>query len=377
MVGLIRNLGPCGWRRTLSLQVLHIWRTRMAIGFYFLLVITRIAHTPFADSWRNMKLLSFVFLHIQLMSWNLALLAFFGPLLWCWKSNINNTACGHVPITTTMQSAQPLPAIIPDLVSIELILLTSDDNNSNCIPTTIPDSSPTICTCFWLAILSPLHQTASQQHLQLQILALFDLLHCADQQIQVDYAQMQLMDNENGCLCQQAYAKAKKRGKDQHESSEACHMTLTKSLEKLACSDWKAEMQAPFKLIREHGKTQGKDIANHNKKALKQEKWECTLDKWHAAENKAEAEAERQLVQWCCEMAGLGKFVMEEMEKSKKKKPPEKAKATRAAKSMCLQERSECNQQLKERETPKKKGSHWNHAKSDKWPSANSNSLDQ
>ena len=59
------------------------------------------------------------------------------------------------------------------------------------------------------------------------------------------------MDNENGHLCQQAYAKAKKKGKDQRESSEARHMTLTESLEKLARSDWKAEMQTTFKLIRE------------------------------------------------------------------------------------------------------------------------------
>ena len=56
-------------------------------------------------------------------------------------------------------------------------------------------------------------------------------------------------------------------------------MTSTESLEKLAHSDWKAEMQATFKLIREHSKTQEKDIANHNKKALEQEKWERALDK--------------------------------------------------------------------------------------------------
>lgn len=130
--------------------------------------------------------------------------------------------------------------------------------------------------------------------------------------------------------------------------------------------------------LSEHSKTQEKDIANHNKKALEQEKRECTLDKRHAAEKKkAEAEAEKQLVRWCCEMAGLGKFAMEEMEKSKKKKLPEKAKAMRAAKSMCLRERSEHNQQSKEGETPKRKGSCRNHAKSDKRPSADSNSSDQ
>ncbi|EDR05141.1 uncharacterized protein LACBIDRAFT_329914 [Laccaria bicolor S238N-H82] len=119
-------------------------------------------------------------------------------------------------------------------------------------------------------------------------------------------------------------------------------MTSTESLEKLACSDWKAEMQATFKLIKEHDKTQEKDIANHNKKALEQEKQECVLDKQHAAEKKkAEVEVEKQLVQWHCEMAGLGKFAMEEMEKLKKKKLPQKAKAKRAAKSTRLQERNQ------------------------------------
>ena len=88
-------------------------------------------------------------------------------------------------------------------------------------------------------------------------------------------------------------------------------------------------------------------------------------------------EAEKQLVRWRHEMAGLGKFAMEEMEKSKKKKLPEKAKATRAAKSTCRRERSECNQQSKEGETPKRKGSHRNHSKSDKRPSADANSSDQ
>ena len=76
-------------------------------------------------------------------------------------------------------------------------------------------------------------------------------------------------------------------------------------------------------------------------------------------------------------MAGLGNFAMEEMEKSKKKKLPEKAKAMRAAKSMRLWERSEHNQQSKEGETPKRKGSRRNCAKSDKQPSADSDSLDQ
>ena len=101
-----------------------------------------------------------------------------------------------------MKSAQPLPAIIPDLVPIELILPTSDDDNTNPIPTTIPDSSPTIRTRSRLAIPSPLHHTASRQDLQLQNSALFDLLHRADQQIQADYAQMRLMDDENGRLHQ-------------------------------------------------------------------------------------------------------------------------------------------------------------------------------
>jgi hypothetical protein len=116
----------------------------------------------------------------------------FGPLSSCWKSEVNKAACGHVPITksnlishysracvkafqpstikapfkqtgiwptdrdaldpivfelslnTTTKSAQPLPAIIPDLVPLELILPTSDDNNINPIPTTTPDSSPAI-----------------------------------------------------------------------------------------------------------------------------------------------------------------------------------------------------------------------------------------
>jgi hypothetical protein len=66
---------------------------------------------------------------------------------------------------------------------------------------------------------------------------------------------------------------------------------------------------------------------------------------------------------------------MEEMEKSKKK-PPQKAKATRAAKSTHLQERSEHNQHSKEGETPKRKGSHQNHVKS-RQPLADSDSSDQ
>jgi hypothetical protein len=200
-------------------------------------------------------------------------------------------------LNTTTKSAQPLPEIIPNLVPIELILPTSDDDNSIPIPTITPDSSLAIPTRFRLAIPTPLHHTALQQALHLQNSTLFDLLHHADQQLQADYAQMWLMDDENGHLRQQAYAKAKKKGKDQHEPSDVCHMTSMESLEKLAHSDWKVEMQATFKIIRECGKTQEKDIANHNKKVLEQEKQECALNKWHAAEQKkVEAEAEKLFV---------------------------------------------------------------------------------
>jgi hypothetical protein len=65
-------------------------------------------------------------------------------------------------------------------------------------------------------------------------------------------------------------------------------------------------MQATLKMIREHSKTQEKDIANHNKKVLEQEKRERALDKRHAAEKKkVEAESEKLFVQWRHEMAGL------------------------------------------------------------------------
>jgi hypothetical protein len=131
-----------------------------------------------------------------------------GPLSSCWKSEVNKSACGHVPIAksnlishhyswahvkafqpstikaavkwtgiwptdrdaldpivfepslnTTMKSAQPLPAIIPNLIPIELILPMSDDDNPIPIPTITPDSSPAIPTHFWLAIPTPLHHT--------------------------------------------------------------------------------------------------------------------------------------------------------------------------------------------------------------------------
>jgi len=364
----------------------------------------------------------------------------FGPLASCWKSEVNKAARGHVPITksnlishyakarvkafqqstikaafrqtgiwptdrdvldpivfepslnTTTKSAQPLPAIIPDLVPIELILPTSDDNGNPSTPTT-SNSDPTSATDlstatnlirarFRLAIPTPLHHTASRQDLRLQNSALFDLLYRADQQIQADYAQMRLMDDENGRLRQRAYAKAKKKGKDQRESSDARHMTSMENLEKLARSDWKAEMQGTFKLIRERGKTQEKEVANHNK-VLEQEKRERVLDKRYAAEmKKAEAEAEKQVARWRREMASLGKYAMEELKKSKKKPPTRKGAATRAAKSTRLHEKSECNQRAKEGETPKRKhagfgGRRRNRAGTSGHPFTDSESSDQ
>jgi len=325
----------------------------------------------------------------------------FGPLASCWKSIVNKAAGGYVPITktnviahyseardkafkpdtiknafrktgiwpmdrnaldpivyepsknTTTQAAQPLPADLTTLVvPIEIVTEPPAVETSATTDSSTPILAQTR-TRFRLAIPNPLPHTSSRHDLHQQVLAYHDLLKRTGEQIERDYAQMKLMDLENAKLRQRVFAKEKKKGKDKRSSAEARHMTSKEVLEALAKADWTSGMQEVFKQAKEVFKEREKNINDHYKRILEQEKRERQLDKKHAAAMKKRGEeAEKQEAAWRREMAGLGKYASDLLEREKKQKMKAKSKAVQP-KTVRTRARSERRQAAKEGERPK------------------------
>lgn len=184
-------------------------------------------------------------------------------------------------LNSTIRSTQPLAATLPTYIPIEILPTGSnnDENtptpNINTTETTdqqmksgTPASNTTTQTnnttapapptlppvWFWVIISQPLPHTASQKDLHTHNSDLLDLIQSFWQQIEVDFAQMQLMDLENGWLCQLAFEKERKKAKkgktDKWESSEACHITLEENLEKLATNSRKRRLGTTTRRLR-------------------------------------------------------------------------------------------------------------------------------
>lgn len=100
-----------------------------------------------------------------------------------------------------------------------------------------------------------------------------------------DYAKMKLMDLENECLCQNAFAKEQwKAARQKLASGQVCHMTAPEMMDLLARETWESTMKDLFKEASEEFKAQRKEIDDYHKKLAAEKK----------AKEKAQKAAERQ-----------------------------------------------------------------------------------
>ena len=98
---------------------------------------------------------------------------------------------------------------------------------------------------------TPLPATASRKDLYEQNTVLFEILAAARDQLIRSYAQMQVMDAENGRLRLRAFSRTKKH-RQFVNSAHARHMTSQEALEELAHAEWKATMKELFKEAATH-----------------------------------------------------------------------------------------------------------------------------
>ncbi|PSR73939.1 hypothetical protein PHLCEN_2v10246 [Hermanssonia centrifuga] len=99
---------------------------------------------------------------------------------------------------------------------------------------------------YHIAVPPSLPPVASRQALQAQNAELRALVELAAAQIVRDHAQMVLMDLENGSLCQQAFAKEKKR-QARFNTTHARHLTAEENIDALARAEWEGRMQVLFR----------------------------------------------------------------------------------------------------------------------------------
>ena len=247
----------------------------------------------------------------------------FGPLSRLWKAQVNKASRTHIPINktnllfyysearkeafkpstiqsafaktgihpfnpdvidqvafepaknTTAKSSQPLPARLPSFLLPLLEGSTSTDalNPMPSSPRAMPKTPTTQNQLRRLIIGIPpsLPHNSSRQALHHQLNELRAIATAACEQVQKDYAQMILMDDENERLRQLAFRKQKKR-KKQQTSSHPRHMTGDENLEALARADWETGMKAVFQEAAVVFKAQRKEINNHYKALAHQDK---------------------------------------------------------------------------------------------------------
>ena len=165
---------------------------------------------------------------------------------------------------TTTQAAQPLPAQFPTFL---LPFMTKDTEthtgNDRVMYVTSPSKRSTSTDgsdsnhhhppmsqdqvrCLLIGLPPTLPQTASRGALQHQLTELRAIATAAIEQIQKDYTQMVLMDDENERLRQRALGKEKKQQKKQ-TTSHPRHLTATEALDALARADFEQKMKNLFK----------------------------------------------------------------------------------------------------------------------------------
>ena len=83
--------------------------------------------------------------------------------------------------------------------------------------------------------------------------------------LEEDYAQMKLMDLENGRLRKRVFEKEKQRNPNKQSSGRARHMTAAENLDLLARQDWESRMKDVFKEASPRFKVLKKNILDHQK----------------------------------------------------------------------------------------------------------------
>jgi hypothetical protein len=123
------------------------------------------------------------------------------------------------------------------------------------------------------------------------------IIESACVQLEKSYAQLRLMDMENGRLQRRAFAKSTK-GKKKLTSSHPCHMTAAESLDELAKADFKSKLKELFK-----------EAAPRLKEARK------AIDEYYKELEQKEKEQERERVRLEKELEWADKRAAEEAEK--------------------------------------------------------------
>lgn len=165
-----------------------------------------------------------------------------------------------------------------------------------------------------LCLVLPQHLPPTTSHLQLQAQnkELFQLLKGAEAQMQRDFAQLHLMDYENGKLQNQLFAKTVCKQKDPHVTSEARHMTLAEVLDELALSEWQSGIKKvhagkKLKALLKNQRAQIDEEIKHQQLVAQQKEHDAkAAEKAVQRVQKAAEKAEKAAVNlWQCEMAAL------------------------------------------------------------------------
>ncbi|KAM6491080.1 hypothetical protein JOM56_000247 [Amanita muscaria] len=117
----------------------------------------------------------------------------------------------------------------------------------------------------------PLPRTATREALERQSTELRAIAHAAMQQVQADYAQIQLMNMENEQLRKKAFTRQPKK---KTQGSHARHMTGNEVLDELAYREFEASMKAVLKEAGPRFKAIRKAIADHEKQLLNEVRFE-------------------------------------------------------------------------------------------------------
>ena len=186
------------------------------------------------------------------------------------KTGIWPLDCHAIPISafepsknTTTQAAQPLPAHLPSLLvpmptptpvptPTPSAMTTSDlrhdaDTSTQAPAEGLSDEEEEQIEWYHIEVPPLLPGTSSRQALRAENMMLRDIIKQAGIALEEDYAQMKLMDLENGRLRKQVLEKGKRKNQGKLTSGQARHMTAAEHLDLLARQDWESGMKDVLK----------------------------------------------------------------------------------------------------------------------------------
>ena len=198
--------------------------------------------------------------------------AFRKTVIYPFNPNAINPAVFEPSKNTTTQPAQPLPAQLPSIltpippepststipqtnpaVDLPSPTITVSQPNTTTEATDVPSVTPNPLPTpqYHIELPPKLSMTASCADLLSQNNLLRDLLQQAGIQLEQSYAQMKLMDAENGRLREQLMAKSQKHHSKKIGSSHARHMTSAEQLNELALLNWKKKIAEVHSEVKE------------------------------------------------------------------------------------------------------------------------------